>query len=266
MKRIAVLLYGVVAYLIFFATFLYLIGFTGNLLVPKSLDGPLEGSRAAAALVNLLLIALFGVQHSVMARPAFKRWWTKFVPKPIERSTFVLFTSACLISLFAFWQPLGGTVWEARSPFLKGALYATFGLGWTIVLVSTFLINHFDLFGLRQVWLYFRGRPYTHMPFRTPMFYKHVRHPLYLGFLLAFWSAPVMTATHLLFAGGLTAYILTAIRLEEKDLIHQFGEQYRRYRQIVPMLFPALFRKKEKQLSYLTIMQGIRDEGGAEGK
>lgn len=260
MKRLAVLLYGVVAYLIFFTTFLYLIGFVGNLLVPKSLDGPLQGSWISALLTNLLLIVLFGLQHSIMARPGFKRWWTKFVPKPIERSTFVLFTCACLITLFAFWQPLGGTIWVVENGYLKGALYATFGLGWTIVLVSTFLINHFDLFGLRQVWLYFRGKPYTQLAFNTPLFYKYVRHPLYLGFLLAFWSAPVMTATHLFFAAGLTLYILTAIRLEEKDLVHQFGEQYRHYRQVVPMLIPAFFRKKEKQPSYLTIMQGTRKE------
>lgn len=260
MKRLAVLLYGVVAYLIFFTTFLYLIGFVGNLPVPKSLDGPLEGSWITALLTDVLLILLFGLQHSIMARPGFKRWWTRFVPKPIERSTFVLFTCACLISLFAFWQPLGGTIWVVENGYLKGALYATFGLGWTIVLVSTFLINHFDLFGLRQVWLYFRGKPYTQLSFNTPLFYKYVRHPLYLGFLLAFWSAPAMTATHLFFAAGLTLYILTAIRLEEKDLIHQFGEQYRRYRQVVPMLVPAFFRKKEKQPSYLTIMQGTRKE------
>ena len=261
MKRVAVLLYGVVAYLIFFSTFLYLIGFVGNLLVPKALDGPLEVSWGVAALVNVLLILLFGLQHSIMARPAFKDWWTKIVPKPIERSTFVLFTCACLITMFTFWQPMGGAVWVVESAFWKGVLYATFGLGWVVVLASTFLINHFDLFGLRQVWLHFRGKPYTQMRFRTPLLYKHVRHPLYLGFLMAFWAAPVMTVTHLFFAIGLTAYILTAIRLEERDLIQHFGEKYRSYRQAVPMLFPTLFRKKEKQLSYLTIMQGLRDEG-----
>jgi len=256
MKRFAVLLYGVVAYLIFFSTFLYLIGFTGDLLVPKSLDGPLEVSWAQAILTNAFLIFLFGLQHSVMARRGFKEWWTRYVPQPIERSTFVLFTCVCLVLLFAFWQPLGGMVWVVENSFLQGALWAAFALGWVIVLVSTFLINHFDLFGLRQVWLYFRGKPYTHLPFNVPLFYRFVRHPLYLGFILAFWAAPEMSLTRLFFAAGLTLYILRAIRLEEKDLVTHFGEQYRRYQKMVPMLIPSFLRKKEAQPSYLTIMSG----------
>ncbi len=260
MKRFAVLLYGVLAYFLFFGTFLYLIGFTGDLLVPKSINGPLQAPLAQALATNVLLILLFAVQHSVMARQGFKRWWTKLIPKPIERSTFMVFTCAALIALFAFWQPLGGTVWSVETGFLKGVLLAAFGLGWVIVLISSFMINHFDLFGLRHVWLYFRGKPYEHLPFNVPLFYRYVRHPLYFGFILAFWSAPEMSVTRLLFALGLTVYILIAIRLEERDLIAHFGEQYRRYRRMAPMLLPAFFRKKEKDPAFLTIIKDSKKE------
>lgn len=260
MKRFAVLLYGTVSYFIFFATFLYLIGFVGDLLVPKSLDGALQVSWGQAILTNLLLILLFGMQHSVMARPKFKQWWTQFVPKSIERSTFVLFTSICLCTLFYFWQPMGGIVWSVENGFGQGVLYALFALGWAIVLVSTFLINHFDLFGLRQVWLYFRGKPYEHLKFNVPLFYRVVRHPLYFGFILAFWAAPVMSLTRLFFASALTLYILYAIQLEENDLVAHFGEKYRAYRQRVPMLIPSFFRKKKTEPDYLTVMQGGTSE------
>lgn len=260
MKRFAVLLYGVISYLVFFGTFLYLIGFVGDLLVPKSLDGPLQVSGGLAIITNALLVLLFGLQHSIMARQGFKRWWTKYVPRAIERSTFMLFTCACLITMFTFWQPLGGMVWVVENGFLQGVIWALFALGWVIVLLATFMINHFDLFGLRQTWLYFKGKPYTHLPFNVPLFYRFVRHPLYFGFILAFWSATEMSFTRLFFAGAFTIYILTAIRLEEKDLLVHFGEQYRRYRQMVPMLIPSIFRKKEKEPTYLTIMKGVQPE------
>jgi protein-S-isoprenylcysteine O-methyltransferase Ste14 len=256
MKQFAVMMYGTVAYLIFFSTFLYLIGFIGGFFVPKTLDGPLQVGWAEAIITDALLILLFGLQHSIMARKGFKRWWTQYVPQPIERSTFVLFTCAVLIAMFAFWQPLGGIVWRVENGFWTGVLYAGFALGWSIVLVSTFLINHFDLFGLRQTWLYFRGKTYTHLPFNVPMLYKFVRHPLYFGFILAFWSAPVMSLTRLFFASAFTMYILMAIRLEEKDLVAHFGEKYRLYRQAVPMLLPSVFRKKKMAPDYLTIMKG----------
>ncbi|MCB9336574.1 MAG: isoprenylcysteine carboxylmethyltransferase family protein [Lewinellaceae bacterium] len=254
MKRFAVLLYGVISYALFFATFLYLIGFVGNLLVPTSLDGPLEVPLWQAMLTNILLILLFGVQHSIMARQWFKKWWTKYVPQSIERSTFVLFTVSVLTTLFAFWQPMGGEVWVIENGFLSGALMAVFALGWVIALISTFMINHFDLFGLRQVWFYFRGKPYEPLRFRIPLFYKWVRHPLYVGFMLSFWAAPTMSFSRLFFALGLTIYILRAIRLEERDLIEHFGEKYRQYAERVPMLLP--FGKKKRSPAYETLMKG----------
>lgn len=255
MKRFAVLLYGVVVYAVFFATFLYLIGFTANLFVPKGIDGALEVPLWQAIITNISLVLLFGVQHSVMARPWFKEMWTKFVPEPIERSTYVLFTVIVLIVLFMFWQPVGGVVWAVQGSFLTGALWALFALGWTILLVSTFLINHFDLFGLRQVWLYFRGKPYTTLKFSIPLFYKYVRHPLYFGFVLAFWAAPVMTVSRLFLAVLFTVYILKAIRYEEKDLLEHFGEKYRQYSEGVPMLLPSIFRKKKKSPAFQTLIK-----------
>lgn len=242
MKKAIFLLYGAVAYLCFFGTILYAIGFVGNLIVPKTIDGTPQAPLLQALLTNTGLLLLFAFQHSIMARPAFKRWWTQFVPEPIERSTFVLFSSLCLMLLMSQWQPLGGVVWSIESPLAQGVLMALYLLGWAIVFLSTFLINHFDLFGLRQVWLHFLGKPYTHLPFRTPFLYKAVRHPLYMGFLIAFWATPMMTVTHLLFALATTGYILTAIQLEERDLITQFGDKYRNYRRSAPMLIP--FSKK----------------------
>lgn len=237
MKRFLVLLYGVICYAVFFATFLYAVGFIGNFVVPVTMDSPRETSLGAALLINIGLLALFALQHSIMARPAFKRWWTRIVPKPMERSTYVLFSSLALILLFAFWAPIGAIIWNVENEIGRTLLYAGFAFGWLLVLVSTFLINHFDLFGLRQVWLYFRGKPYTEIPFRTPALYKIVRHPLYVGWFFAFWCTPTMTAAHLLFAIMTTAYIVIATRLEEHDLT-QAHPEYAQYRQRVPRYVP----------------------------
>ncbi len=238
MKKTLFLTYGVLSYLFFFCTFLYAVGFVDNLVVPKSIDGTPGVPLLQAILTNTAFLLLFAVQHSVMARPAFKRWWTQFVPQPIERSTFVLFTSIILSSMFVFWEPMGGVIWQTENQTAQIALTALSLTGSGIVLLATFLTNHFDLFGLRQVWLYFRGKEYTQLPFRVPFLYKYVRHPLYLGFLIAFWSTPVMTITHLLFAVATTGYILTAIQLEERDMISHFGQRYRDYRKQVPMILP----------------------------
>ncbi len=245
MSKFLMVVYSGVVYVFFLATFLYAIGFVGGVFVPKSIDSGEVRPAAEAVLVNLLLLGLFAVQHSVMARPAFKRAWTRVVPEPIERSTYVLASSVALIALFAFWQPMGGVVWNIEAPAARATLHTIFVLGWLTVLGSTFLINHFDLFGLRQVWLYFRGRPYTHLPFGTPGPYRWVRHPLYVGWLLAFWATPTMTVAHLVFALMTTAYILVAIRFEERDLVDAHGETYQRYREEVPMLVPRPPRRDE---------------------
>ncbi len=238
-SRIAILIYGVLCYVIFFITFLYAIGFIGNIFVPKSLDGVAIEPFSRALLINLALLALFALQHSVMARPAFKRWWTRFIPPAAERSTYTLASSLALILLFWQWQPLGGVVWEVEHPLARTVLLAGFAFGWSLVLVSTFLINHFDLFGLRQVWLHFRNRDYHPLPFKTPGLYRFVRHPLYVGWFFAFWCTPTMTATHLLFAVMTTGYILIAIRFEERDLLDALPE-YAGYRRKVPMLIPSV--------------------------
>jgi methanethiol S-methyltransferase len=243
-KRTLVLFYGVVAYVIFFATFLYAFGFVGNILVPKSIDSAPETSVFMALTINAGLLAAFALQHSIMARQWFKRKLTRIVPEPAERATYVLVSSLALILLFWQWQPLGGTVWEIDSPVGRGIMYGGFALGWLIVLTSTFMINHFDLFGLRQVWLYFNRKPYTPLRFGTPFFYRYVRHPLYFGWLLAFWCTPVMTAAHLFFAVMTTAYILVAIQFEERDLVRQYGDSYRAYRSQVPMILPVGSRAK----------------------
>jgi protein-S-isoprenylcysteine O-methyltransferase Ste14 len=239
-RRLAVLLYGVVSYAIFFATFCYACGFVGDLFVPKSIDSTPTASFGRALLINLSLLGLFAVQHSVMARPAFKRWWTRLIPEAAERSTYTLASSLALIALFAFWEPMGGIVWQVQNPVGRGLLYAGFGFGWLLVLVTTFLINHFDLFGLRQVWKYFLGVPYTALKFVTPGPYKLVRHPLYVGWFCAFWFTPTMTVAHLVFALMTTAYILIAIRHEERDLVDHHGQDYVEYRRKVPMLVPKL--------------------------
>ncbi len=242
MKKILVLLYGVISYLLFFGTFLYAFGFVGNLFVPKSIDGVPQVPLAQAILINASLLLLFALQHSIMARPAFKNWWTKIIPEPAERSTYVLLSSLCLILLVWQWQPLGGFIWRVEEPVAKTILTVLFITGWLIVLWSTFMINHFDLFGLRQVWLYFLGKKYEPLRFRIPFFYKYVRHPLYLGWLIAFWATPVMSAAHLLFAALTTGYILAAIKFEEKDLLTHFGDKYSNYKRLVPKIIP--FTKK----------------------
>jgi protein-S-isoprenylcysteine O-methyltransferase Ste14 len=237
-KRIVMFSYGVVCYLAFFATFLYAIGFIGNFGVPKSIDSGPHRSLTYALVVNAALLGLFAVQHSVMARQWFKRLWTRLIPSPIERSTYVLFSSVALLFLFWKWEPMGRVIWNVESETGQMVLYLLYAAGWLTVLISTFLINHFDLFGLRQAWLHLRRIPYTPLGFRTPGLYRIVRHPLYVGWLLVFWSAPLMTVAHLVFAIATTAYILLAIQFEERDLI-QFHPEYAEYRRHVPMLLPV---------------------------
>lgn len=241
MRRIAIFLYGTASYVVFLASFLYAIGFIGNFAVPKSLDSPAEAPWQTALAIDLGLLSLFAVQHSVMARPAFKRMITHVIPAAAERSTYVLASSVALIFLFWKWAPLGGVVWDVQSDAGRVALYAGYAFGWGLVLMATFVINHFDLFGLRQVWRELRGQPQAGLKFVMPALYRIVRHPLYVGWLFAFWCTPTMTATHLLFAGVTTAYILVAIQLEEADLIKEHPE-YAVYRREVPMLLPGRAR------------------------
>ena len=244
LTRILFFAYGVVCYLIFLGTFLYAIGFIGNFGVPTTLDGPATGPLMQGLAIDVGLLALFAVQHSVMARPWFKRRWTRIVPRPIERSTYVLLSSMALILLFREWRPLGIDIWSVDSPAAVLALRVLFAFGWTLVLVSTFLIDHFDLFGLRQVWLHLRNQPYAARPFVTPGPYRLVRHPLYVGWLFAFWMTPTMTLAHLLFSIATTTYILLAIQFEEHDLVGEHGRVYEEYRRRVPMLLPLGGRKQ----------------------
>ena len=242
MGRLLVFAYGLIAYSVFFVTYLYAAGFVGNLIVPKSLDSTPTAPLGTAILINLGLLSLFAIQHSVMARPWFKRALTRVVPEAAERSTYTMASSLALILLFWLWSPLGGTVWDVQDPAGRAVLYALFAFGFLLVLVTTFLINHFDLFGLRQVWLYLRGREYEPLHFVTPGPYRLVRHPLYVGWLFAFWATPTMTLTHLLFAVVTTAYILVAIRFEERDLIDAHPE-YAEYKRRVPMMVPLPARR-----------------------
>lgn len=240
--RSSILAYGLVSYAIFFATFLYAIGFVGDFGVAKTLDSPATTAWPIAVAVNLGLLTLFALQHSVMARPWFKKLWVQIIPQAAERSTYVLFSSVALAAIFAGWQPVGGVIWQATTPWAVVAWYAGFAFGWGLVFISTCLINHFDLFGVRQVWLNFRERPYTQLKFVTPWPYRVVRHPLYLGWLFAFWCTPTMSAAHLLFAVVTTAYILVAIRFEERDLIREHGD-YVDYQRTTPMIIPGLKKR-----------------------
>jgi len=249
LKRLLFFAYAVAAYLIFLATFLYAIAFVGGFAVPTRLDGPLQTSLPRALAIDAALLTLFAVQHSVMARRWFKERWTQIVPWAIERATYVLFASLALLLLFWQWRPIGITIWSIEHPAARLALWTLFAAGWATVLVVTFLINHFDLFGLRQAWLPLVGRPYTKVSFRAPLPYRFVRHPLYLGFLFAFWMTPTMTLAHLAFAVATTAYILLAIQFEERDLVAEHGAAYRRYRQAVPMLLPSRRRRPDAAAS-----------------
>ena len=238
MNRLLTISYGAASYVIFLAAFLYAIGFVGNLVVPRRIDAGVAAPIGEAVVVNVLLLGLFAVQHSVMARPAFKRWWTRLVPTSIERSTYVLLSSLVLFVLFWQWRTMPALVWDVTSPAGRVGLWALFLLGWATVLASTFMVSHFDLFGLRQVFLAWRGKPYSDIGFRSPLLYRLVRHPIMVGFIIAFWATPTMTAGHLLFAAVTTAYIVIALQLEERDLVAALGDQYRDYRRRVPMLVP----------------------------
>ncbi len=237
MGKLLAVFYGVVCYIIFFATFLYAIGFTVGMVVPKHVDSGPVGPLIPTLMINAALLAVFAIQHSVMARPAFKAAWTRIVPQPIERSTYVLLSSLALILLFWQWRPLPTLVWSLEGP-VATAIWVLNVAGWALLLTSTFLISHFDLFGLRQVWAHATGRPAPEKPFHTPLYYRFVRHPLYLGFVIGFWATPTMSVGHVIFAAGATGYILVGIWFEERDLVAHFGETYRGYQRRVSMLIP----------------------------
>lgn len=246
MNRFVALVYGIVCYAIFFGTFLYAAAFLANVGVPKTIDSGIPGSAWAALGINLSLLSVFALQHSVMARIGFKRWWTRIVPQPVERATYVLASSLAMILLFWGWQPIPAVVWGFQGEIARAILYGLFGVGLATVLYSTFLIDHFDLFGLRQVVLHFRRQRYTEKKFVTPSLYKHIRHPLYVGWFITFWATPDMTLGHLLMAGVSTAYILVAILFEERDLGTLLGEEYRSYRARTPMFVPRLSRGESR--------------------
>jgi len=239
LKRTLVLAYGLLAYLLFFAVFNYTILFIGNIIVSPSLDSTGNSDLALSLLIDIGLLTAFALQHSIMARPAFKRAWTRVIPQPLERSTYVLASTLLLGCIVVFWQPLGGVLWQLTDPLAVGLVYGLFAIGWGILFLASFQINHFDLFGLRQVWLYFRAKPYTHLSFKTPWLYRHMRHPLYVGLMIGLWAAPTMTVAHLVFALLCTAYVLVGARLEEKDLENALPE-YKQYKKQVPMFIPDI--------------------------
>lgn len=247
MSKLLSLIYGIIAYVVFFVSFLYAIGFTGNIVVPKSIDSGTETGLVGSLIVNLVLLGLFAVQHTIMARPGFKKWFTRYIPEAVERSTFVLAASLLLLLLFWQWRPLTGTIWHIENSIGSGVIWAVFCVGWLMVLYSTFLINHYDLFGLRQVFYHFGDRPYSHIDFVKTSLYQHVRHPIMVGFIIAFWATPHMTLGHLLFAVGTTGYIILGVHLEEKDLCRALGSDYREYQSEVPMLCPFTKRKNKQQ-------------------
>jgi methanethiol S-methyltransferase len=246
MSRIGTFVYGVASYAVFFAVFLYAMGFIGGFWTPTMLDGAPHRPLGEALAIDVALLGAFAIQHSGMARPAFKRWWTRFVPEPAERSTYVLVSSLALVALFMLWEPIGGVVWSVPVGNARGFVIGLYLFGWLLLLYTTFLIDHFDLFGLKQVWRRLGGKSYRSPQFRTPGLYRLVRHPLYIGWLVIFWSAPTMTMAHLIFALVTTTYILVAIQLEERDLVAAFGEDYTQYRSRTPMIVPRLwpFRRR----------------------
>lgn len=248
MARIGILLYGLFSYAVFLVVFVCGLGFIGGFMTPTMLDGTPHRSLGVALAINSALLAVFALQHSGMARPAFKRWWTRIVPPAAERSTYVLLSSLALVALFAYWEPIGGVVWQAPEGPARTAIIGLYLCGWLLLLYTTFLIDHFDLFGLKQVWRYLRGQPYRPPQFYTPSLYRWVRHPLYIGWLTIFWAAPTMTTAHLIFALMTTAYILIAIRLEERDLVSAFGSEYTAYRTRTPMLIPRLSARRHPEV------------------
>ena len=250
MKKLAIFAYGVLSYVLCLGTLVYLAGFMGNLFVPKSIDAAPTAPLGQALLINLCLLAVFAVQHSVMARAGFKRWLTRYIPAEAERSTYVLASSLALILLVALWEPMGGVVWALQSPVATTAVYALYGLGWVLIVLSTFLINHFDLFGLRQVWLNLVGREYEPLQFKLHSLYRYVRHPLYVGFFIALWATPTMTITHLVFSVMCSAYILVGARLEERDL-RRFHPEYEAYERAVPGYVPRLGGKHPATIAEL---------------
>jgi protein-S-isoprenylcysteine O-methyltransferase Ste14 len=246
MSRFGILVYGALCYLIFFPVFLYGIGFIAGFATPTTLDGTPDRPLVEALLIDLGLLAIFAVQHSVMARPAFKRWWTRIVPEAAERSTYVLLSTLALAAMFVYWEPIGGVLWQVPEGAGRNAVLALYGFGWLLLLYTTFLIDHFDLFGLAQVWRNFRGHVYRPPQFHTPSLYRLVRHPLYIGWLVIFWAAPTMTVAHLVFAVMTTAYILIAIQFEERDLVSAFGADYVSYRRHTPMIIPRLWPARRR--------------------
>ena len=253
-KRVAFLVYGVTCYAAFFACFLYSIAFVGNFdIVPKTIDSGTAGPIGVALAINVALLSIFAVQHTGMARPGFKEVWTKIIPEPAERPTYVLLTVVCLVVIYAFWQPIGGTVWEVTNSAGAAALTGLYFFGWAMLLYATALIDHFDLFGLRQAWLAFRGKEYTNHSFATPGVYKHIRHPLYVAWAIIFWATPEMSFGHLLFAVVTTAYMILAVFVEERDLVQHFGDAYRRYQETTPKYLPRFGRKPAGQRATATV-------------